>query len=521
MHDRNSQSVTPATRVAFLIIFAIGLLPLLSTPLLPFIDLYNHIARYFVLAHLDTSPLLGRYYQAHWSLLPNIGLDVVATQLLRVLPATLAAHVVVVAIFAVQYGGLLTFNQALTGRRSLLVALLAIPLLYSFILNWGFANFLLGLGLVFWSGAWWLAQRHRLAVALPVAVALAVMVYLTHGLAFALYGILVGCLEIGLWLQHRPRSLQGLVKALAPLAAQAVIPVLLFAAASTSKSATGLTNADESISRLAAAGELSTRLGDLFWHRLLTIVRVEEGPLLWLDIVTIVAQAAIIGMLLLRGRVKFARPAWPVIAVAAMLVVVVPPAMFGVGYVADRIPLFLAMLLVGSLAVAPGRDRLQRLAVLGIAAIVAVRLAATAIGWQAYAQDYDDFRRIAALIPPGSLVDDIIVGGMQRDSDDLRCPMYRPLLISMDGQIGSLFANDTQQPLRLIGPLRTTLSAMPSGRASGNMRPGFYDDSVAAAGPAGFGYVIICNAERLTRPLPSSAIVLARTPRFILLRLSR
>ena len=332
---------------------------------------------------------------------------------------------------------------------------------------------------------------------------------------------MVGCLEIGLWLQRRPLRVLGLIRAMLPVAAQAVIPVMLFVAASTSKSPTGLTNADESIARLAAAGELSTRLGDLFWHRLLTIFRVEEGPLLWLDVATFVAQVAIIGFLMLRGRAGLSRAAWPAIGVAVVLVIIVPPALFGVGYVADRMPLFLAMLLVGALSFPSPGDRLQRLALTGIAAIVLVRLVAIAIGWQAYAQDYSDFRRIAALIPPGSLVDDIIVGGMQRDSDDPRCPMYRPLLISMDGQIGSLFANETQQPLRLIGPLRTALAAMPPGRASGDMRPGFYDDTLAAAGPAGFQYVVLCNAERLTRPLPSSATVLAHTPRFTLLRLDR
>ncbi|MBC7507059.1 MAG: hypothetical protein H7267_15285 [Sandarakinorhabdus sp.] len=124
----------------------------------------------------------------------------IITALMKLVPPRLIAHITVILIFAVQYGGILYSNRILTGRTSVVTALLAVPLLYSFILNWGFANFLLGLGLLFWGAGWWLQERHRLAVALPVAIALATLIFLVHGLAFALYGILLGSLEIGIFL---------------------------------------------------------------------------------------------------------------------------------------------------------------------------------------------------------------------------------------------------------------------------------------------------------------------------------
>ncbi|MGL4541706.1 MAG: hypothetical protein ACRCUI_04260, partial [Polymorphobacter sp.] len=301
-------------RLLYVVIFALAILPLFSTPVLPFVDLYNHLARYYVLAHIDGDPLLAANYAAHWSLLPNIGLDVVATPLLRLLPVALAAHALVIAIFAIQYSGLLYFNKALTGRASPLVALLVVPLLYSFVLNWGFANFLVGLGLVFWAAGWWLNMRHRLAIALPVACVLAVVLFLTHGLAFALYGILVGGLEVGLFLQSRPRRISELLRRLAPLLVQAVLPVVLFRLATTSQSSEGLTSADESIARLADAGALSARLWDLLAYRLTTILRVSEGPGLVFDALTLLAMAGIVGILIARRRANIARTAWVAIA---------------------------------------------------------------------------------------------------------------------------------------------------------------------------------------------------------------
>jgi hypothetical protein len=124
-------------RPALLIgVLVVALLPLLTTPLFPFIDLYNHLARHYVLGHLAESTALQANYSANWGLLPNIGLDIIGTAAMRVVPPAISAHLVGALLIAVQYGGVLAFNRALTGRSSLLVALLVVPLLYSFILNW-------------------------------------------------------------------------------------------------------------------------------------------------------------------------------------------------------------------------------------------------------------------------------------------------------------------------------------------------------------------------------------------------
>ena len=88
-------------------LFALGMVPLLVTPVLPLIDFYNHLARFFVLAHIGSSSLLQSHYQAHWSLLPDIGVDVLATPLLRLVPPLIAAKIIAGGILALLYGGVL------------------------------------------------------------------------------------------------------------------------------------------------------------------------------------------------------------------------------------------------------------------------------------------------------------------------------------------------------------------------------------------------------------------------------
>ena len=97
-------------------LFLLAMLPLLATPILPLIDFYNHLARFFVLAHVGDSPMLQSYYHAHWTLLPDIGVDVLGTPILALVPPMIAGHLIVVIILAVIYGGLLYFHRAVTGR---------------------------------------------------------------------------------------------------------------------------------------------------------------------------------------------------------------------------------------------------------------------------------------------------------------------------------------------------------------------------------------------------------------------
>ncbi len=511
--------------LTILALFVAAALPLLTTDVLPLIDFYNHMARYFVLANIDHVPVLAENYQANWIILPNIGLDVLVTAALAFVPQTMADNLTILFVFAVQYGGILYFNRAATGRTSALVALLALPLLYSFILNWGFANFLLGIGMLFWGAGWWLQQRlrqpNRLVVALPVACIIAVLIFFIHGVAFAIYGLLLGAIEIGLFWQKRPRRLLDLLAAMVPLAVQAIVPVMLFLSSRISGASGGISNAEDSARRLAHDGQLADRVWELLLYRLTTIVRVAEGPTLMFDIISMALMLGLILLLVRWRRLRLVSFIWPGLLLAALLIVAVPPAMFGIGYISDRMPLFAAFLLVAGLRPQLTGDARERRVIAAMAALVALRLLVIGVTWHGYAADNRDFATVASALPPGQLVETLAVGGGRLDTQHRRCQMYGPMLVSNHGAVSRLFAGAASQPIIVRGPLLAAIASTPRPKLSQmKVDPAAFDTAIANVSKSKFPWLFLCDAGRLTRPLPPGLEMVAARGRFSLLRVN-
>jgi hypothetical protein len=498
-------------------IFVAATLPVMSVPVFPMIDFYGHLARYFVLSRLPGDSFLAANYEAAWGILPNIGLDVLSTGLMRLFSPLLTAHVIVLLVFAAQYFGVLFLARQITGRTSLLASILAASLVYSFIFTWGFANFLLGLGLAFWAAGAWLALRHRPLLACAVGVVFATLIFFTHGVAFALYGLLVGGLEAGcLWSEGRlnPRAI---TRSILLLGAQAVLPVMLFAISATSKAPGGISNAGASVKRLASGGLLMHRLGELLLYRLATIWRVASTSAAWVDAIFFAAVMATLLALGLRGRVTLARRAWPAMAIGALLVLVTPPGLFGVGYVSDRMPLFLAFTAVSALVTTWRRDLFERVCVTALVCLAVARLAFIGIEWQRYRADFDDFQTAARSMTTGSLVLFANAASKDRLDPHPRCDMFGPLLIPLRGQAASLFALHSQQPIQLRGALESALDGLPP---STPPRPPYWlDDRIdAAINQRRFDYVLICDVERLGRRFSGEGNVVTRVGRFTVVR---
>lgn len=522
-------SAPPAARPArgaiarpalFTAIFLIAALPVVAAPVLPLIDYYGHVARFFVLAHVDGDAFLAASYSPHWQILPNIGLDVIGTILMRGFSAPTVAKVLVVLLFAVQYFGVLAFNRQVAGRASLLVAVLCATLLYSFVLGWGFANFLLGLGLLFWGAAWWMAKRNRPWIATPVACLLAVAIFLTHGVAFVLYGLLLGGLELGIFLNSRPRSFANLAKQGAALAIQAVAPVLLFMASPTSASSDGLTNADEAVRRLSTTGELGHRIIELLYHRLATIVRVAESPSLLLDAAGFVLVIAVLALLAIRRAITVPLFTLPAMGIGVLLVIVTPPALLGVGFIADRMPLFLALLVTGALVVRNPLPRFDQACIAALVLLAVVKVAWIGVSWQGYRQDFAAFQRVAGAIPGRSIVGYVNGANLSRNDAGPRCNMYGPLLIPLHGQATDIFAFSTQQPIALAGRLDAAVKSA----ARANAPDGRLADSetmfLKMQGDGLFDYVLTCgDATGIARR--SHLAPVAHEGRFTLFRIGR
>ncbi|HEY2836477.1 MAG TPA: hypothetical protein VGI89_07900 [Rhizomicrobium sp.] len=516
---RQKSPIHPPLAMAGLILlmFLLALLPLFATPVLPLIDFYNHLARFYVLAHIGESPVLQAHYAAHWALLPDVGVDVVGVPLLSLLPPMAAGHVIAALLMANLYGGVLYFHYRLTGRHSLLVAVLLLPLLYSYIFNWGFANFLMGLGLAFWAAGWWLSHRGRTQTALIGSSIWSLLIFFSHGIAFLLYGILVASLEVGLFLGGPARSPALLMRRLALVAVQAILPVVYFLSWKFG---------------IAAGGEISTlanntpppffpRLGRALAYHIKTILRVEESPSRLLDTVTFLLQAAVLCFLVGTKRLKLAPAARFLVPLALFLALLPLPTLFGVGYIADRVPLFAAFCLIAALT--PGESSwngLSRaLAVLLVATVMA-RLIAIGAGWAGYGESFREYRSIASALPPGGTAQIVMVGNGRHETDVPRCEMYGPLLVALYGQAAPLFADEKQQPLAMTGLLRQAVGEGRPKPVEDPMRQD-YDGLIIRAFDGGFDHVLVCNAGLLGGPYPQGIEVMARTRQFALLRKTR
>jgi hypothetical protein len=392
--------------------------------------------------------------------------------------------------------------------------LLLLPLLYSYIFNWGFANFLLGLGLDFWAAAWWLRLRGNLKLAVPLACLWSVVIFFSHGVAFMLYGVLLVSLEIGIFVQSAVRKLGALIRALTFVAIQAVIPIGYFLIWKAGLAAGG------------EVGALTNQSAPPFLHRFAnamayhanSVVRVEEGPSFNLDVATFVLQAAALAYLIRQGKISLVQKAWPALVAATILAILPVPTLFGVGYIADRLPLFAVLCFFGAISVQVQEWRKDTLVAVGVlVGVVVVRLSVVATNWHGYASIYQEFQTIAAKIPAGSMTASVMVGAGHHETDVPRCEMYGPLLISVYGQVGPLFADEKQQPLAMIGRLKTAVDGdqVPAGLMNSRMDENSRAISIAAT--AGFDQILVCNAQLLRHPLPPGVHLVEQTSHFALL----
>jgi len=497
-------------------LFALAMIPILAAPVLPLIDFYNHIARFFVLAHLTPGSALAQYYQAHWAPIPDIGVDVIGVPVLRVLAPLLAAKVIAIFILAVLYSGVLYFHRALTGRNSLLVAVLLLPLLYSYILNWGFANFLLGLGLTFWGAGWWLSKRHDPRLAVPVACLWSILIYFSHGATFALYGILLTSLEIGFYFTSPSRQPRDLVRTLGLLMVQAIIPAVLFMFWALGVLKAGRVMALHIPPAHMLVGVMPVAHNGL--HRLAAILRVEEGPAYWFDIATFVLQILIAIILMWRGTLTIARPAFFLIAAAVLLIAAVPSQFLGTSYISDRMPIFGALCLLAALRVRHGPwPVLDRAAAGLLIVIVVARLAAVTVQWQGYSGYHKEFRAVAAHIPPRSVALGIAVGNGHHETDVPRCEMFEPLLVSLYGHAVPLFSDPSQQPLLLAGELAKARDALRMRAVLPSEKTQDYNPYMSLARQAGYDVLLICNRHLLTHSYPPGWRAIAETSHFAVL----
>lgn len=360
--------------------------PLILPRIPPLADLPGHMASYHVSTALDHSVVLQRFFDFHWQLIGNLGVDLAVVPLSALLGVELATKLVVIAIPVLTTLGLLLIAREAHGRTPA-SAFAALPLVYNRPFLFGFVNYSLSAALALLGLALWLhwPGERRPFVRAATFAAVAAVVWLSHAVGWVMLGAMCGAAEIATRRADGATWVHALVAAVIRCLGL-LAPIVLIV--------------------LGPHADQSSVAGWLAWHDLArgAIEVLRDRWLLW-DLTATALLLALVGgaIIRIRGLRLAPRASWPALALFALFLLT-PLQLNGSMFVNTRIaPYALALAIVAIDASALSISRRSALAA-AAALFCAVRLAGNLLSAELY--DASFTRELAALdrVPSGARV---------------------------------------------------------------------------------------------------------------------
>jgi hypothetical protein len=359
------------------LICALMTVPFFFATIPPLTDLPGHMGGSAVAAYSD-DPVFAKLMAFHWRLVPNLGTDLVVAALQGLLGLTRAYRFAAAIIPPLLAAGILLVARALNPRGAA-AAPWALVFVYSYLLNYGFLNYMLGAALSLLCFAAWmlLDERPRLREgATWIAVPL---LFLCHVVAGCLFVLFVGSREFAL-LRGRWRAGEFL-RRVRPLLSSVVIIVLWRLDAQS----------------FAGSNRFSFSAK---YNAVLMLLRDQN---LLLDVGSLILALAVFAV----GWRRHARPhpaVMPALLVLIVLFLATPFSLSGSSYADARLLPLVPMLAFATQDWSGVDPRLaRRVAACGFA-VLAVRLAVTTAGFAAYDARYSAELAALAHIPEHSRV---------------------------------------------------------------------------------------------------------------------
>lgn len=346
-------------------------------------DYLNHLARTHIVANIDYSENLQRYYQVDWRPVPYLVMDVMIPPLTRWMSVYDAGRVFIGICVVMPVLGVCAIQYA-SSRKIGLAPLVACLFCYNYILSWGFLSYLFSTYLSLLLFAGWLATTKWPRWPRVLMFSLATLIlYFSHVFGFGVYCILVAGYEIGHAWRER-LSARTIIKDWLAAACQAILGVLLWVFVDRSGTFVGPVQTEY--------GSLAEKLTALKSPALFSGGRLDDFILIS------VFGCLALGIIL--RLVRFDPKILPSIAGLALVTLATPHMLFGVwGDV--RLPIILVMLLFASLSIELGRaGTIVFITVLGALLIVRT-ITVTNILLEAEAV-IDDAREVVSDLPRGS-----------------------------------------------------------------------------------------------------------------------
>lgn len=174
-----------------------SMIPLLWPDIPPMVDLPGHMGRYRVQLDYDHYPWLADWYKFQWSLIGNLGVDLLVIPLSKIFGLELAVKLIVLSMPVLTVTGLLWIAREVHGRIPA-SALFALPLAYNFAFHFGFVNFVLSMALALNAFALWLrmARLGHLRTRAIIFVPLSGLLWLCHTFGWGVLGVLAFSAEM-------------------------------------------------------------------------------------------------------------------------------------------------------------------------------------------------------------------------------------------------------------------------------------------------------------------------------------
>jgi hypothetical protein len=194
--DRQFRPIRLA-QAAFLVTFAVLLVPVLAVEIPPLTDYPNHLSRLWLVGGGVDLPVVAAMYAVSWDTLTNIGIDLLAKALTPLFGYMLVGRIAVAAaVLMAPVGGVLLW-RVLHGRFhwwQLALALLA----WNTGLLLGFLNFEIGIGFALMAAAVDPALVRRGAIATAaVRIGIGCLLVLVHLFALVFFAVLLCGIAIG------------------------------------------------------------------------------------------------------------------------------------------------------------------------------------------------------------------------------------------------------------------------------------------------------------------------------------
>lgn len=427
-----------AVALVYTILTIAALSPVFAVEVPPLVDLPNHLARLHIISGFEDSAALRDNYQVRWGVMPNLAMDLLLLPLAAVAPIELLSRFFVAGTMLLTIGGTLLLHRTLHGRLGF-SALAVYILLYNQVFAWGFLNNLFGLSMAMLAFAGWIALRDKpWRLRLPLFAVLTVVLFFSHIVALALYGILVGGYEFSREIPGFRRNWRPTIRTWLPGAAQFVPPALLLV--------------------LTAPPPPDTTI--VFYGTVFDKIRAILSPfMMYIDSV----DSAILGFVLfvavmagLSRQFRVARGMALPLIILVLLALAMPlwvNGRYGGIWAMDlRIFTFAAFIAVASLRF----EWESRPFAAGIAAacvvMFGVRLAEIHIDWRVYDRQVREYRQAALLIEPGSsILQSQTLPTAPPTAPNGFGPVYWNLatysVIDRDGFVPTIFTDPTKQPV--------------------------------------------------------------------------